>query len=174
MNIQEAASLLHITLPTSANAIKRQFKKRAFEEHPDRSKHQDAAVRFLNIQNAYNVLKACGDTEVIEVQEGDERFTLNGIPLSDLGHGVGPNKNGRTCEHCEGRGYNSRAELKPCPDCRYSGWGWDIRYCPTCRSTGEIATNRRIYDVCYYCKGIGEEEMFNPVLAKGLLAARFK
>ena len=171
MTTQEAAILLRITLPTSINALKRQFKKCAFQEHPDRSKHPKAAARFLDVQRAYDLLKACADIDIVEVAENDQRNTTSGTPLSELGHGVGPGKNGLTCEVCDGRGYQSTVDLKACPDCRYSGWGSDIVYCYTCRGTGEIPTVKRIYYTCYNCEGIGEKEMFNPVLAKGLLAA---
>lgn len=156
MTTTEAANLLKIDLPTSMNALKRQFKRKAREEHPDKSKHPRAKERFISISNAFELLSKSANNEVIEIGEDTSLTTIDGHPLVDLGNGLGPTINGIPCDNCKGRGYNSVSERIRCTDCRENAWYMHIEYkCTKCAGSGSFKRGQKIIGDCFRCKGSG-------------------
>jgi DnaJ-class molecular chaperone len=208
MTRDEAVDTLQIEIPTTANALKAVFRRRASEEHPDHSKHPKANERFRLVQEAFELLK--GDSTVLVDAPAEARLD-DGGSLEECGLGLGPTTNGRPCPSCHGRGYGTvHNDYVTCPDCQYpslgkqmfrcrrcsgtgrfvrngrdvgvcfacSGLGWKVTsyppydYCPTCHGLGRVPTKRVSYYRCTECKGTGEIVVLNPVLPKGLFAAR--
>lgn len=60
MNIQEACSILGIEEGSSKDEVKKAFKKKAIEYHPDKNKAADAEQKFKDINNAYQLLDKHG------------------------------------------------------------------------------------------------------------------
>lgn len=155
MDLAEAAQTLKLKLPTTPNALKTAYRRRSFEEHPDQSQHPQANERFLAVAAAYNYLKDL--PEAISQPEADDepQVCTDGTPLNELGLGLGPLKNGRTCDLCDGRGYTSmHIGSVPCAHCEYHVQdglqGWRYR-CSACEGTREDLKGRP----CRKCKGAG-------------------
>ena len=82
-----------------------------------------------------------------------------------------------TCDACNGTGKFTQKNSKRVVEClRCKGLG-SVRYagihrCTACvRGYVSHPTERVTYHICYKCMGVGELEIFNPVLRKGLLTA---
>ncbi len=84
------------------------------------------------------------------------------------------------CDACKGTGKFTQKNSKRVVDClRCKGKG-TIHYgtLSRCRADGcnrgyvSRATERVTYQTCWTCKGIGEIEIYNPVIPKGLLTVR--
>jgi len=56
MTRNEAAKILGITPKADENAIKKAFRKKALELHPDRNSKADARIRFIEVHEAYEYL----------------------------------------------------------------------------------------------------------------------
>jgi DnaJ-class molecular chaperone len=81
-----------------------------------------------------------------------------------------------SCRPCNGSGKFQQKNSKrivPCRTCNGTGI-FDRRriVCPHCRGTMTLHDTEKTtsYVKCFYCAGVGEIEMFNPVLRKGLLS----
>lgn len=135
------ASILGVMLPISSEALKDAYRKAVHAAHPD---HGGSPELFIQVKEAYDFLVTSSNGFVL-VGEVDQRETIQGDKIADLGKGLGPRVNGRPCDTCHGRGYTSH----PNP----SKWGGNVLRV-TCRS----------------CDGAGEIELFNPVLRKMTLA----
>ena len=85
-----------------------------------------------------------------------------------------------TCTSCKGTGKFTQERSKRVVDCMRCKATGTIRYrglsrCTACvRGYVTHSTDRVIYHTCYRCLGVGELEIFNPVLRKGLLTAARK
>lgn len=60
MNIQEACQLLDVPIGSSTEDVKKAFKKKAMEYHPDRNKSEGAEAKFKKINEAYQLLEKHG------------------------------------------------------------------------------------------------------------------
>ena len=105
----------------------------------------------------------------------------DGTLLTELGHGVGPNRNGVACRECDGYGYRTQEvpQTKWCFVCKGAGsvirtnfkGVQYVRDCYVCNGTGVVDDGVRVkHHKCWACKGVGEKEIFNPVLPKGRIA----
>jgi hypothetical protein len=56
MTRSRAASLLGVTQNATTDELKKAFRRKAYDFHPDRNKSPDAGARFLEIQDAYKIL----------------------------------------------------------------------------------------------------------------------
>jgi DnaJ-class molecular chaperone len=80
-----------------------------------------------------------------------------------------------TCSRCKGSGkfVKNGRPVGVCFSCR--GTGKPLRprlnLCSRCHGRGSInvPANTKEYHLCYTCKGVGEIEIFNPVIPKGRL-----
>lgn len=151
MTPQDAAVLLRIKLPTTSNALKSAFRRRAGEVHPDRSLAVDAHEQFIRVQDAYDVLRK--SREYIEDADAVQVCVDGVTKVADCGQGLGPTVNGKTCDMCDGQGFTRwTAEEIECPECRevseaFRFQGWEYR-CPTCRGSGLVK-----YKPCRRCRG---------------------
>jgi DnaJ-class molecular chaperone len=156
MTSVEAAKTLGVALPVSLNALKTAYRRRSHEEHPDVSKHPQAAERFLALTIAYEHLQA--DPRALEYSAEDARrlLTDDGTPLAELGKGLGPKTNGRPCDDCTGRGYRSyKIDGMRCPKCRpyylnifHRAWEY---LCRKCNGSGKFKNKGE----CFPCRGTG-------------------
>lgn len=153
MDIFEAGRLLDIKLPSTKNAVKTAYRKRATEEHPDVSKHPEAKKRFQLLVEAYESALA------VSVDSEENAKTDCGRFLNELGLGLGPNVNGRTCEGCDGKGFTTFCIGHQRLRILAKGSILILK--------GKTETKNHV--LCYYCKGTGEIKIYNPVLKKGLL-----
>lgn len=203
-NLHLLAETLRIKLPITQRELKMAFRYMSRQTHPD---HGGNEADFIKVKEAYDVLS---NSDVFTEGEVSFGTTVEGIPLSDLGQGLGPLKNGVSCDFCDGKGYHTRIEqeqsYKTCPSCVGNGYSIipcrrcrqgkfklrngrevDCRVCRgtgifkslrgnlcfTCFGSGTVGTTtgveRKIHSRCYSCKGIGEKEVWNPVIPKGRL-----
>jgi DnaJ-class molecular chaperone len=108
MDSTESARLLGLKLPTTMNALKSAFHRKAREEHPDQSQAADAHERYLRVQDAYECLRR--DATALSVTEEEVRDLLcddGATKVADLGKGLPHNVNGKPCPQCDGKGFQS-------------------------------------------------------------------
>jgi molecular chaperone DnaJ len=63
MNVQEACNLLEISIGASEEDVKKAFKKKAIEFHPDRNKEPGAEEKFKRVNEANQFLEKNGTNE---------------------------------------------------------------------------------------------------------------
>ena len=138
----------------SLRELKTAFRNKAMVEHPD---HGGDAERFIHFQDAFELLKDFA-TEGGRVKAGTE--TEDGTLLSTLGNGYPLTVSAKTCEVCEGRGYNSFPRTNEnkevaCPDCQ--GTGAFSYACRGCWGTGSNTSPRdgKVIGKCNMCGGSG-------------------
>ena len=154
---------LVVDLPCTEDELKTAFREAARRMHPDMGgdpKH------FIEMQKEYQTLLANPHTFTMP---SAQTRTASGIPLSALGLGLGPLKNGKPCWKCKSKGYERTAQSRYdiCPTCnnrRVLRW-----YCRECGGDGRVVVSVPCIDICYTCEGTGETEVWNPVLPKGRL-----
>lgn len=124
-------------------------------------------------EQAFKDMKACYDAiqesrlvvDSKDTSKTEVLQTVEGIPLSDLGLGLGPNTNGKDCEQCAGRGYRSWEDEQRRPHWSCYGVG-----CSACRYRGWFVGERKLkYRKCEACNGKGEIKIYNPVILKGAM-----
>ena len=120
MDTAEAARVLGIKLPTTVNALRSIYCRRAHDEHPDHSRANDAHDRFIRVQQAYEQIWK--DASVLSITEDQVRDLIcdDGVTkVADLGKGLAPTVNGKPCPECDGKGFHSHAlgNEHDCPDC---------------------------------------------------------
>ncbi len=153
MTRDEAIAVLRVEVPTTPNALKSVYRRRAFEEHPDRSKHPRASERFQEVQKAFALLD--GDAEVVVGAPAESKLD-DGTPLGELGLGLGPTTNGKPCPSCHGKGYRVAHAYVACPDCRFVSYGLGQAFrCRRCNGTGRFKKNGRDVGECFDCSGVG-------------------
>lgn len=160
MTGEEAAQVLRVALPITSNALKTAFRRRASEEHPDKSKHPRAAERFVEVQAAFEFL----DGSEYVVGAPPEARCDDGTLLTMCGLGLGPTINGKPCPECRGRGYREIYERERCPDCRPMGLFY-FRYeyrCRKCAGTGRFLRNGKDVGICFACNGFGWHRDHDP------------
>ncbi len=75
------------------------------------------------------------------------------------------------CGRCGGSGRYQRngRDVGPCNGCAGKGHRLNVR-CRICNDTGYVTEKaKKLYYVCWTCKGTGEIELNNPVIRKGVL-----
>lgn len=141
-----AKDFFGLTLPIRAADLKSAFKAAAKKFHTDTSGSDCTKEQFIKMKDAYDFLVKLEGMKFVYYNEtqidGSNLVTTDGIPLSQLGLGLGPMKNGRDCEHCKHQGY---IEFRT------------------------AITKRLSYVRCHQCSGTGEIELFSPLLPKGRL-----
>lgn len=119
------AQLLGVGFPAQEDELKRAYREKAREHHPD--KGGDSHM-FRRVKEAYDFLKNNSYLCIAPHASGCAGRTIQGDFLSELGKGLGPRVNGTTCTMCEGRGYSQ------------DRWYEKITYytCFKCNGTGEV------------------------------------
>lgn len=173
-----AKRFFNADLPVTQAELKAAFRRAAKLLHSDVS-GGDTDDLFIAMKAAYDELCALPGT----FSDGAElESTEEGTPLTDLGHGVGPTKNGKDCTECDGKGYHTEKNVRrvvwtprhkgvrtqPCERCRAITWTIGCRTCDGLFDRAVVTT--QVHKICVPCQGKGEIEIFNPVIPKGLLA----
>lgn len=164
MTISEAVKILGLVLPTTPNACKTTFRRLSRLEHPDLSKHPDAAARFGRIKEAYDLLLPTLESANVDV---GRLVTDGGVPLSELGQGLGPTVNGVGCGECKGLGFRTFEDRgrRYCPDCidvLATLFGRRHDRCRKCHGSGRFVKNGRDQGICFSCSGRGRYERICP------------
>lgn len=60
MNTNQACNILGVSIGASVDEVKKAFKKKAAEYHPDRNKEKDAEAKFKTVNEAYQLLEKHG------------------------------------------------------------------------------------------------------------------
>lgn len=154
--LPDAEKILCIALPTTLNALKSAFRRRSLRVHPDHSVAVDAKEQFQILSAAYEFAQT--QVEWILSVEGEAHqpdVCDDGTPLSDLGKGLGPTTNGKPCESCAGKGFNSYTNgMVSCSDCREEAFRVSYR-CRKCGGDGEFKRSGKSVGKCFGCQGLG-------------------
>lgn len=159
MDIESAAQLLSVKLPTTINVLKQAFKRASLKYHPDHNRAQNANEQFAKVKEAFELLKTSDQLEFTE-NASRELYTDDGSKLSTLGKGLGPTTNGAPCPECEARGFHMFTNAwRCCEDCRLVADGifsehWEYR-CHKCKGSGKFKKGDRVIGDCFPCKGKG-------------------
>lgn len=147
MTISEATKFLSISLLTE-ESVKNSYRALAKKYHPD---HGGNVELFRQLQEVYEFAMQ----NLVDIPNEKNIVTTSGRKIEDLGKGLGPMTNGRTCDYCNGSGYMTTYEQERCPDCNGEGFIRNSN-CPDCNGTGKFqqARSKRIV-TCRRCKGIG-------------------
>lgn len=143
-----------VSLPTTSVVLKKAYRSRCLEIHPDVGGDER---EFKDMCKAYDYL-TCSEAlsyvfEETEIEIRSELSTISGVPLKDLGLGLGPTTNGKDCPRCDHKGYteNRGYGAKACPSCCV---------CKRCKGSGySLKTKSGKYNIiCLECNGSGTVE----------------
>ncbi len=167
---EQAMRYLGVTLPVVDTILKSAFRRASRELHPDRGGDEE---KFKQMKRAYEDILKAGLTITSDVNQPEGVLrTVEGIPLTELGLGLGPTTNGQDCTVCDGRGYRQfnpdiygstcgacrgNGILKPCLDCKGTGL-FTLRYgkqvqCRRCKGHGGFVMEWLFYGRSVNCKG---------------------
>lgn len=185
--------MFDLTPPITHAGLKRAFRKRVLEVHPDHA-GGDNGDAFIAVKEAFDALMVYPelfdpeDPAIVAAYVG--ATTDDGTPLSSLGNGLGkPEANTRICETCHGRGWIKNEEkhfemvwgYPDCWKCFGTGGSFWSGECTKCGGDGKfkkhgkrwvkvyISTTVHKPKKCEGCGGTGETRLANPVIPPGLL-----
>lgn len=176
-----------LSVPVAFEDVKKVYRKKSKLLHPDAGGSEEEFKAFSGAFDSLKQLYQTGsrlfDAELLGdgefVRPTMPRVTVDGIPLCELGLGLGPTTNGTDCTRCERRGYSIVEERgqATCPSC--DGLGMYMhpehgrRQCSTCLGWGRVIYKvARIHVLkCAECRGTGEIRIYNPVIPKGRLTS---
>ena len=169
---ERAENLFHVRFPVAMDLLKTAYRQAVREIHPDKTKKESAGENLLFIEMVEVYDAICSRPKLIQEKRKLDEKTVTGIPLSELGLGLGPMVNATDCGYCERKGYTSYEQnsYDKCQQCR--GKRGNYR-CRICFGTGVNQYQKKMvveHHLCRECNGKGEVAMFNPCLPKGLLA----
>jgi len=150
----------YLALPVSIEDLKRAFRNRSKELHPDAGGDHE---EFICMKQVYDLVMSMSGVPGIIRSNGTskETCTTDGTPLYELGLGLGPTKNGKDCPRCDRRGYTVQFGIawKVCTECDEFGRvpRMSTVNCKYCGGTGKFTQRRsgRVVD-CLACKGTGK------------------
>ena len=159
--------VLGVTRSSSENDIKKAFRKLAFQYHPDHNKGSDAAEKFKEISEAYQVLS---DSEKRDTYNRYGRIDGGGMDgfsgFGDLGEifesffgGFSGTSFGGARSRSPQRGDNLQASLilsfeEAAFGCRKEVEVQRIEYCPSCHGIGSQEGKKP--EKCSDCQGTGQ------------------
>jgi DnaJ-class molecular chaperone len=160
-----ASTYLGVQLPASMEALKKAFRKKSLQFHPDRE--GGCRDKFEQMIDAYQFIVTIAHLPGIISDNGQNGngqrascfTTTEGISIFDLGLGLGPTKNGRDCPRCQHKGYTTEFGFgfQLCTKCDQNGRVQVVvvrRYCKYCHGTGKFQQARSGKVVsCNACKG---------------------
>ncbi len=168
--VKKAETHFGLTPPFTLDTLKAAYKRKCKELHPDAGGTNAA---FQEMHEAYHSLaRLQEDIGGIFSESGENGgasgtgkngfpyFTSDGTPLTELGLGLGPLKNGAECAECEGKGYNPKKYARythvDCEHCNALGGIPREFPCTACHATGKFTQRHtgRVVD-CRRCKGTG-------------------
>ncbi len=159
--------VLGVSRSSSENDIKKAFRKLAFQYHPDHNKDSDAAEKFKEISEAYQVLS---DSEKRDTYNRYGRIDGGGMDgfsgFGDLGEifesffgGFSGTSFGGARSRSPQRGDNLQASLiisfeEAAFGCRKEVEVQRIEYCPSCQGIGSQEGKKP--EKCSDCQGTGQ------------------
>jgi DnaJ-class molecular chaperone len=189
MAIEHLMVQFGLSAPVAFDDVKKVYRSKSKLLHPDLGGPEE---EFKALCNAFDELKKLyqAGSRLFDAEPMDEkgsgklerpampRVTVDGIPLCELGLGLGPTINGTDCTGCGRLGYKVIEErgLVTCPSCNGQGVYlhpmYGQRQCSTCDGHGRVNYKyAKVYVLrCSECRGTGEKRIYNPVLPKGRLA----
>jgi len=163
-----------LTAPITLDQLKSAYRVAARKLHPDLNPNDPyAEEKFKKMDQVYQRLQK--DSAIFTVDAFKSirlDKTVDGVPLVELGLGLGPLKNGKDCSVCQHRGYNTRPRTRTefCSRCHGTGRIGFLQFCPSCIRGYVNVQLGHFYETCYKCFGTGEIEIHNPVIPKGWLS----
>lgn len=163
----EAVTLLvqHFQLdaPVTPTAFRERYRQLVRELHPDVA-GAETTEQFQIMQDAYDKIQTVSSLFIIYEENRDgpiaqykrNAMTQEGIPLTNLGLGFGPNVNAVDCEYCNGKGYTSSFGYRKvyCNECDEEGRA--LQTCPQCRgSKGFTSIDGHTHVKCQTCNDAG-------------------
>ena len=155
MELSEAKKLFSLD-SLDRRLLLKKYRALAFTCHPDYGGDPEA---FNRLMDAFHILsKNCKDG----VDDKGAK-TIDGKRISDLGKGYPITESARTCDACDGKGYNmfhgnaeGTGEYKTCPAC--GGDRVKSYPCNRCEGTGKYKHPKsgKIIGECRGCKGTGK------------------
>lgn len=167
MNLDAAAKVLGVDLPTELRLVKSAFRRMALFVHPDVGGDPE---KFRQVEEAYRVLSA--SPEALTSIEETTKTTICGRPLEELGQGYPLNISAKTCGNCDGRGYQlvkMEEELTRCTSCE--GDGHRKEPCKKCGGDGVFKIRGNPKGTCYTCDGSGVYDYWKAWKKKNLKTA---
>lgn len=161
-----ANHFFQMQLPTTPDEFKHFFRKACKRLHTDVS-GKDTHDDFIRMKSFYeNLCLQNPDWLFAGSRQSKTLKTNQGIPLSELGLGLEPNKNGRDCEGCNHKGYTEHqlSGWKSCPDC-LMGYSYN-QTCSNCRGTGKFGIKGKGLVTCSVCKGEGKNVSYFPQICR--------
>jgi DnaJ-class molecular chaperone len=153
------ASLLGVGIPFTLDSLKKAYRRKAIELHPDQSGY-DSEGDFRKLQEAYEHLLKCPQffidaSEIINM-------TQDSTPLSKLGLGLGPNINGAICGQCNGDGFTTVIGRKSviCDVCNDAGLM--LMTCPQCKGSKGFTSILGHHVTCLRCNDVGRVVIPHP------------
>lgn len=142
-------------LPMTRDELKSSFRQACKRLHTDLSGTDGTRERFIQMKAFYDQLVEL-KVDWVFTDGAQVLRTRLGTPLSELGLGLGPSRNGRDCEFCNHKGYVEDKEdaYVKCTNC-VSGWT-HTNPCRRCRGTGNYTNKKgQVAGQCFSCKGTG-------------------
>ena len=190
MEKRDYYEVLGVEKNASADEIKKAYRKKAIQYHPDRNPgDKEAEEKFKEAAEAYDVLSnpekrarydQFGHAGMSGAARGSDLRVKVKLTLKEISTGVEKKfklKKYVPCPHCHGSGAEGNSGVETCPTCK--GSGSVIRNqqtilgtmqtrttCPTCGGEGHI-----IKDKCKECGGEGivyGEEVVTVKIPKGV------
>ncbi len=167
--------VLGLGLSFTSNELKSAYRCRARETHPDTGGSRE---EFITVQAAWEALKGQCCLSV-----KGQTCVSDGTPLAELGLGLGPTVNAVDCCTCKGVGYLSHTDsgernAHPCVACflgRFRQRSGKTVDCRECHGKGYIPAAKvdstTTHTRCWGCAGVGETQIYNPVIPKGRLSS---
>lgn len=162
--MSEAAGLAFmyfgLILPTSEVELKKAYRKKAMETHPDRDGGNTEL--FKSVKAAYEKLSSeyAMALGVIQIDGATMSIfkTITGESLATLGLGLGPTQNGIDCPDCNHLGYRTfhDSHWGTCMECFGSKYVPQKFACRSCSGRGKIVTIDNKSVSCLPCNGTGQ------------------
>lgn len=158
-----AQEVFCLELPLGLEELKKAYRKASKKLHPDVEGGDEEA--FKAMRSAYDFIAGLyGNMPGIFRQKSEESgssfttVTKEGIPLSELGLGLGPTTNGRDCDICGHNGYTTHhgKHYVVCQACNEQGMVPKKFCCRACNGSGKFTQQRtqRVVN-CRKCNGTG-------------------
>ena len=151
-----------LVLPVEFIILKKAYRDTSRKLHPDVEGGNEEL--FKEMYSAYEYLASLQRCPGVFTTDADGESsapttTVEGIPLSELGLGLGPTTNGRDCESCNHNGYTTGHgyHYVICQECDERGMMPRKFPCHACDGSGKFTQRRseRVVD-CKRCNGTGQ------------------
>ncbi len=170
--------VLGVSKDATADEIKKAYRKKAVQYHPDRNPDdKEAEEKFKEAAEAYDVLSDADKRAKYDRfghsmgpqgfgGAGGGYYSTDGMSMDDIFAQFGVEKKLKiprfvACEHCNGTGAKDGTALKTCQRCQGSGYVIGVQQtmfgaqqtrhvCPECNGEGKVIT-----ESCSFCQGTG-------------------